>query len=112
MQQVQSIEEDSVYREQKKMNLLYKKFSINKKLLKIMAKEGFNRKAQLVVKDVAWVDEKPIKYQAFLEYKVSDKRTIRICGDPQSTKDKAIDSLCAEKILWEEAISEFRELKI
>ena len=77
-----------------------------------MANEGFNRKAQLVVKDVAWVNEKPTKYQAFLEYNVSDKRTIRICGDPQSTKDKAIDSLCAEKILWEEAIGKFSDLKI
>ena len=88
------------------------KLIYNKKLLKIMAKKELRRKAQMVVKPVAWAGSSPTKYQAFLEYPVTEERTIRICGDPKSSEEKAIDSLCVEKLLWEEAIGAFGEVKI
>lgn len=88
------------------------KLSNNKKLLKIMAKKELKRKAQLTVKEVAWAGKSPTKYQAFLEYQVSEERTIRICGDPKSSQEKAVDSLCVEKLLWEEAMGAFNEVKI
>ena len=51
----------------------------------------------------------PTKYQAQLEYVISEDRTIRLLGDPKPTMDAAMDSLCTEVMVWEEAMNAFKE---
>ena len=44
-----------------------------------------------------------------LEFPVSEKRTIRIMGDPKPTMDDSFSSLCEEVNIWEEAMAAFLE---
>ena len=68
--------------------------------------------ATLTTKAVAWAGDIPTKYQSALEYKVSDKRIIRISGDPMPNKEKALDSLATERVIWNEALHEFNNVEL
>lgn len=65
------------------------------------------KKATISTIVVSWAGDKPLKYQSSLEYQVSNNRTIRILGDPMSTKEKAEASLRAEFNKWNEAMTAF-----
>lgn len=69
-------------------------------------------KAQLETRPVAWAGNSPTKYQSSLSYQVTEKRTIRILGDPMSTEEKAIEALCKELVLWEQAMAAFKNVKL
>ena len=66
-------------------------------------------KATSMTKAVAWSNDKPTKYQSFLDYP-SKIRTIRLLGDPAPTKERAIANLIKEVNLWKGAIDAFQEL--
>ena len=68
------------------------------------------KKATLITREVAWSNDIPTKYQAFLEYSVSDRRIIRLAGDPMSTEEAAENSLINEYMLWHEAMASFKEI--
>lgn len=76
-----------------------------------MANES-RKKAVLTTKAVAWHEDKPTKYQSALECQVTDKRIIRISGDPMPTEEDALEELCKERVLWEEAMIEFLKVDI
>lgn len=67
------------------------------------------KKASLSTKEVAWSGDKPTKYQAQLEYVISEDRTIRLLSSPKATMEAAMDDLCEEVMNWEEAMSAFKE---
>ena len=64
--------------------------------------------AKINAKEVAWSGGKPLMYQYFLEAKVNEERTIRICGYPKPTESLAKDALRTEFELWEKAMKAFR----
>ena len=66
-------------------------------------------KAVSMTKAVAWSNDKPTKYQSFLDYP-SEIRTVRLLGDPAPSKEKAIANLVKEVNLWKEAIDAFQKL--
>lgn len=70
------------------------------------------KKAVLTTKAVAWHEDKPTKYQSALEYQVTGKRIIRISGDPKPTQDAALESLCNERMLWEESMEAFKKVEL
>jgi hypothetical protein len=66
--------------------------------------------AKLTIKEVEWVDDKPLKYQAVIEYPVSDERTIRLLSSPMSSKTQALEDIYKELMLWDEAIAAFKNM--
>ena len=66
-------------------------------------------KATLTTEAVTWSNDKPTKYQSFLDYP-SEIRTVRLLGDPAPSKEKAIANLIKEINLWKKAIDAFQKL--
>lgn len=67
------------------------------------------KKANLITKEVAWSGDMPTMYQSMMEYQATEERVIRLVGDPKPTMVDAMDELCKEFMLWQEAMNAFSE---
>lgn len=70
------------------------------------------KKSKLETKVVAWNNNHPTKYQSSLCFPASDKRNIRLWSSPQPSKAEAMEDLRNELMLWEEAMTSFKEALI
>lgn len=67
------------------------------------------KKANLLVKEVAWSDGKPTMYQAHVEYVLPEGRTLRLFGSPKPNMEDTMEDLTIEVSNWEEAMHAFKE---
>ena len=70
------------------------------------------KKATVETKVVSWNNNLPTKYQSILCFPASDDRNIRLWSSPQPSKAEAMEDLKNELMLWEEAVTSFKEALI
>lgn len=57
-------------------------------------------KVSIETREVAWANGTVTKWQTIAECKVGENRTIRVVGDPKSTKETAFEAFITEFDTW------------